>query len=171
MSAPPIPMVYHGQGVFRVQPGFARKADEHYGAGEAVTLVPYEERSKSSHDHLFAVVSETFKNLPEHLSGEFRDPNHLRRWALIKAGFRNERTIVCSSRAEALRVAAFLEPALPDAVISVAGSTVVELTAHSMSMRAMGRERFQAAKDGVLQVLADLIGVEPDDLGKQAKAA
>jgi hypothetical protein len=95
----------------------------------------------------------------------------LRRWALIKAGFRNERTIVCASRAEALRVAAFLQPALPDAVISVSGATVVELTAQSMSMRAMGKERFQEAKDGVLNILADLIGVEPEALGKRAVAA
>jgi hypothetical protein len=171
MSAPPIPMVYEGNGVFRVETGFLRKCSEHYGQGEAVTLAPYEDRSKASHDHLFVLVGETFKNLPEHLAGEFRDATHLRRWALIKAGFRNERTIVCASRAEALRVAAFLQPALPDAVISVSGATVVELTAQSMSMRAMGKERFQEAKDGVLSVLADLIGVEPDELSKQGREA
>lgn len=170
MSAPPIPCMWTGE-AFQPLHNFRRKAEEHYGAGEVVSLVPHEDRSKASHDHFFVVVGEVFKSLPEHLTDTFRDQDHLRRWALIKAGIRDERTIVCASHAEALRVAAFIRPINPDAVVSVAGATVVELVAKSQSMKAMGKEAFQDSKDRVLEVLSDLVGVEAATLSRQSRAA
>lgn len=171
MTAPPIPMVYEGDGVFRALPAYRARAAELYGQGEIVAMVPHEERSSASHAHYFAVIREAWLSLPEDRTAEFPTPESLRKKALIKAGFRDERTIVCASHAEALRVAAFIRPIDEYSIVSVAGSTVVQLTAKSQSMKAMGKETFQASKDGVLGVLADLCGVEPAALSDRARAA
>lgn len=136
-----------------------RVTEAAFGDGQVVDLAEHHDRSHASHGHYFACVNEAFRNLPEHLDGQFEDADHLRKWSLIKAGYRDERTMVCSSRAEALRVAAFLRPVDKHAIISVAGSTVVEFTAKSQSMKAMGKVQFQASKDAVLSILSDLLGV------------
>lgn len=167
--APPIPFVWDGE-VFRPLPSFGNIAGAHYGAGEIVTLAPVEDRSAPSHRHYFACINEVWKNLREDQVAEFPTAEALRKKALIQVGHRDERTIVCASRAEALRVAAFLRPIDDTAVVSVSGSTVIHLTAKSQSIRAQGKQSFQEVKDRVLDVLAELIGADPTALHKQAAA-
>lgn len=169
-APPPIPCVWDGR-VFRPLPSFGNIAGAHYGEGEIVALAPVEERSAKSHAHYFAVINETWKNLSEDQLAEFPTPDALRKKALISVGWRDERTIVCSSRAEALRVAAFMRPIDDTAVVSVSGATVVYLTAKSQSMRAQGKQSFAEVKERVFDVLAELIGTDPATLGKQAAAA
>src|SRR3546814_9642927 len=54
----------------------------------------------------------------------FATPDHLRRWALIRAGYRDERSIVCASKAEAQRLAAFIKPMDDYAVVLVSEAVV-----------------------------------------------
>lgn len=129
-----------------------------------------EHRSKVSHDHFFASVAEAYKNLPEDIAADFASEDHLRKWALIKAGFRDERSIVASSRAEALRLAAFVRPFDEFAVVVVREAVVTVYQAKSQSLRAMGKAEFQRSKDAVFDVLAKLIGTDVSEL-KQARAA
>src|SRR5258708_25877309 len=129
-----------------------------------------EHRSKVSHDHFFVSVDEAFKNLPEDMADDFASPDHLRKWCLIKSGYRDERSIVASSRAEALRIAAYIRPMDQYAIVVVREATVTQYTAKSQSLRAMGRAEFQRSKDAVFGVLAKLIGTDVADL-KQARAA
>jgi hypothetical protein len=103
------------------------------------------------------------KAFPEDLSGLYEGAESI--------GRRYERTIVCASKAEAQRVAAFIKPMDEYAVVLAQEATVTVYTAKSQSMRAMGKEAFQASKDAVLGVLADMIGVEPTKLSDRARAA
>ena len=127
-------------------------------------------RSKVSHDHFFASVEEAFKNLPEDLKDDFASAEHLRKWALIKAGFRDERSIAASSKADALRIAAFIKPMDEFAVVVVREAMVTQYVAKSQSLRAMGKAEFQRSKDAVFDVLAQLIGTDVASL-KAARAA
>ena len=161
MTPHPLPMVYLGNGQFQVNRGHVRRADSLYGAGECVNMAPVEERTAASHAHYFAVIGDAWRTLPEYLAETFASPEHLRKWALIKAGYRDERSVVCASKAEAQRIAAFIKPMDDYAVVSVSGTAVVVLTAKSQSMRAMGKADFLASKEAVLNVLAELLGVEP----------
>ncbi len=52
----------------------------------------------------------------------------------------------------------------------VSGATITEYRAKSQSLRAMGKQEFQASKDAVLGYISDLIGVKPSEL-EQARAA
>lgn len=127
-----------------------------------------EHRSHASHGHFFASVQEAFNNLPEDIAGDFGDAEHLRKWCLIKAGYRDERTLACSSKAEALRLASFIRPMDGFAVVLVREATVTVYTARSQSLRAMGKDEFQKSKDSVFDVLAKLIGVDVAELSANA---
>lgn len=123
-----------------------------------------EHRSRASHDHYFAAVQNAFDNLPESLSNDFPTAEHLRKWALIKAGYRDERTFVASSGNEAMRLAVYLRPIDSYAFCMVDGDRVTHCTAKSQSLKAMGKAEFQRSKDAVLRELAILIGVDVADL-------
>lgn len=163
------PLLFRWQGD-SFEPLRPKLADKQYVVGAVYNLVPVEERSTASHNQFFASVSEAFNNLPEDQAERFKSSEHLRKWALIQAGFRDERSIVCSSHAEALRLAAFIEPMDDYAVVMVAGAAVRVYTARSQSYKAMPKGEFQRSKDAVLDVLAKLLGVTVDDL-KKAEAA
>lgn len=168
MTLAPQPFRWDGEAMVPLRP---KLADQAYVIGETYAMVPHEDRSPKSHRHFFASVNEAWKNLPDDLAEKFPTADHLRKAALIKAGYRDERTIVAASRAEALRLAAFVRPMDEYAIVSTAGATVVVWTAKSQSERAMGRAEFQASKDAVLAILADLIGVDAATLSRQQVAA
>ena len=129
-----------------------------------VALAPAELRSSPSHRHYFACVREAWVNLPEGLAERFATEEHLRKYALIKAGYRDERSIVCTSTAEVRRVAAFIRPIDDYSIITVSDAVVTQFTAKSQSVEAMGRSQFQASKDAEMGLLAEMIGVEPATL-------
>lgn len=170
MSAPPLAYQWTGETMAPVG-RFAAEADRHFVIGERYVLVEHEHRSAASHRHFFACVNEAWANLPEHMAERLPTPDHLRKYALIKAGFRDVRSISCASRAEALRIAGFIRPMDEFAVVKAEGAVVFVATAQSQNMRAMGRERFQQSKEAVLGVLAEMIGVQPPALLANAARA
>lgn len=149
----------------------ARLADKAFVVGEVYRLTEEHERSAASHRHFFAVIHDAWLNLPEGTAERFPTSEHLRKYALIKAGYRDERTFVAGSRAEALRLAAFVRPIDDFAIVTTSGATVTIWTAKSQSVRAMGGKAFQESKQAVLDVIADLIGVDPTTLSREAGQA
>lgn len=163
MTIPPLPCRWDGDG-FAPLPGFARVADKHLVVGQVYKLVEHEERSAKSHAHFFACLNDAWSNLPEHLAAQFPSAEALRKYALIKAGYADSRTLVASSRAEAMRLAAFVRPMDEFAVVTTEVCVVTVYTAKSQSMRAMGRKEFAASKEAVLGIVAEMIGVTLADL-------
>lgn len=167
MSAPQ-PFRYEGDGTMQaLRP---RAADREYVVGETYTLVAEEPRSSAQHRMFFASVNECWKNLPDSMAEQYPDAETLRKKALIRCGYCDERSIVCSSKAEARRMAAFIEPMDRYAIVAVSGSVVTVWTPKSQSVRAMGKVQFAESVEKVLAFCADLIGVTPDEL-KRAEAA
>lgn len=163
----PVTFTWNGEAMVPL-PRFARMCGRQFQAGENYQLVVHEERSSASHRHFFAVVNEAWLNLPDDLALEFPSSEHLRKWSLVQAGFAHERSIACASKQEARKIAAFIRPMDEYAVIAVRDSTIKVFTALSQSVRAMGKKDFQASKDAVLEVLANLIGVTPKELQAQS---
>lgn len=164
---PPQHFEWNGEAMIPLHP---RRADKTFVVGQRYSLVQHEERSSASHNHEFAWLREAWQSLPEHLADRFPSPEHLRKWALIRAGYSDSHTIVCSSKAEAARVAAFIRPLDEFAVVNVQGTTVTRYTAKSQSKRAMGAKEFYESKQRIMEVVARMIGVEPQEL-PQARAA
>ncbi|MEZ2132729.1 MULTISPECIES: hypothetical protein [unclassified Sinorhizobium] len=171
--AAPLDFVWNGEAFEPSSRFIARKCDQAFTVGEHYTLVEHHDRSMSSHRHFFASVNEAWKNLPEDYSGlPFAEsPEHLRAYALIKTGWCDTHTIVASSKAEALRIAAYVRPIGDFSVVDVRECTVTRYTAKSQSLKAMGAKDFQQSKSDVLEFLDDLIGTERGTLAAQGRAA
>ncbi|WP_313014588.1 hypothetical protein [Brevundimonas sp.] len=170
MSAP-LPYFWDGEAM-RVLPGFQRQADQLFTIGERYRLAPVEERSGASHRHFFAAINEAWANLPERLAAHYPTAEHLRARALIEAGYCTIADYVCSSRAEAVRWAANLRAEASEYALVVISETVVRVfKPKSQSVKAMGREEFQASKDAVFTALAKMIGVTTAELQNHAEAA
>ncbi|WP_216073446.1 hypothetical protein, partial [Acinetobacter baumannii] len=73
----------------------------------------------ASHNHEFAWLHEAWHSLPERYAEQFPSSEHLRKYALIQAGYSNSHSLVCGSKAEALRLAAFIRPMDEFAVVTV----------------------------------------------------
>jgi hypothetical protein len=157
------PLLYTWTGdSFEILPRFQKEADKRFTVGERYLLEHVEERSARSHKHYFACVNQGWVNLPEAVAERFPTADHLRRFALIKAGFYDHRSIVASSKAEAVRLAAFVRPMDEFCIVTVSESVVNVFTAQSQSQRAMGKEVFQKSKEAVLAVISDMIGAPVD---------
>jgi len=163
------PMQWDGDALVPL-PNFAKRADSVFVVGEVYRLAPVEDRSPASHRHFFATVNNAWKNLPEDMAERFPTSEHLRKWCLVKAGYRDERTFVASSKAEAVRLAAFVRPIDDYAIVTVNGNTVTQYTAKSQAGRAMNKADFQKSKDAVLDILAEMIGTDPTTLARSEAA-
>lgn len=161
------PFRWDGSAMVPIRP---RAADRAYVIGQEYILEIVEPRSGAQHRYYFAAVAEAWRNLPEALSDEYADAETLRKKALIRTGYRDERSIVCASKAEARRMAAFIAPMDRYAIVDAREAVVRVWTAKSQSVRAMGKKEFGESIEAVLAFCAGLIGVAPADLQK-AEAA
>jgi len=141
------------------------------GAGELITLERNEEISPQSRGHYFAALHEAWNQLPEREAARFPTVEHLRSYALIQAGYCDERTITCATRQEAATIAAFVKPLNHFAVVDVRGTVVRVFTAKSQSARAMSKKDFIASKQAVLEIVTAMVGVSIDELSKNAGKA
>lgn len=164
-NIPPIIFQWDGEAFW---PRHPKIADKHYVVGEIYALIPHNQRSSKSHNHYFACVTEAWKNLPEEYAERFPTDEHLRKWALIKAGFYDRTDFVASSKAEAVRIAAMLRPIDDTAVVIVKDCVVARMTAKSQRYRAMGKADFQASKEAVLDIVAGLAQTTPAELKANA---
>lgn len=152
-----------------VNSAWARRADRQWVVGARYLVEIRQERSEAAHRHEFAWLREAWMNLPEHLADLYPSPEHLRKRALIEAGYYDEDAIDCGTNAAALRVAAF---ARKDdfALVIVRRSCVLVRTAKSQSRRAMDGPTFQASKTAIMEVVAAMIGVTSAALEREQAA-
>jgi len=163
VNAPPLAFRWDGAVMTPLRPKAAQQA---YGQGEGVHwLEEASERSWASHAQQFAWIAEAWQQLPEDVMELYPSPEHLRKRALIQAGFFRETVIDAGSKAAALRVAAYARGDDEFAHVVTRGPLVVIRKARSQRMTGhdrMTRAEFQASKDGVMKVVGELIGVEPE---------
>lgn len=167
----PIWFAWDGDNLVPANPTWKRKADERLVVGQRYAFDPQEPRSIASHRQYFASINEAWANLPDDAAQRLPSAEHLRKFCLIKTGYRDERSIVCASKAEASRVAAFIRPMDDFAVVLVDGATVAVFTAKSQSQRAMGKVAFERSKQDVLGYLDQMLGTQSGDVARAGEAA
>lgn len=150
--------------VFKPLPRFHRQCERLYAVGQVYHMAEEHERSQASHRQYFAAVHDAWLNLPEEMSEQFPTSEHLRKWALIRTGFCNERDAVFSNANDALRAAALLRPADDYAIVEARGVVVKVYTAKSQSVKAMAKDEFQASKTAVLDLLSSFIRTDAQTL-------
>lgn len=148
-----------------------RRADEQYGDGQIIRLQEPVDRTQRAEGYYFSNVKEMWASLPEKYADEWwaEDEDALRYYALIQTGFANTETFPCETVQEAKRLMAFLGPMSSHAIIKRDGTIVYRFTAKSQSRKAMpGRATFAESSTKVLDYIADLIGLDKDDLHRRA---
>lgn len=168
----PLLLRYEGEGEFKAPSKFwSDRADKDFVIGEVYRMGEHHDRSAASHGHYFASIRNAWVNLPDSLVDEYPSPEALRKKLLVKCGYADERSIVCASKAEAQRVAAFIKPMDEYAVVIVREAVVRVYTAQSQSRKAMGGKVFQESKTKVMDAIDDLLGVERGATAKNAGQA
>lgn len=146
---------------------FQHRCTDQFEIGKVYRLIQDEERSMASHRHYFACIHEGWLNLPENIARRFLNEDHLRAWCLIKAGWSNERDIVCDSINDAGTIGSFIGEREPYVVVVVDGRVVKVFSARSQSVRSMGKEAFQQSKQDVLDLIEAMIGLKQGSLMAQ----
>lgn len=163
------PVVFHWDGDSMVPLArFAKLCDRQFVVGENYTLEVVQQRSAESHRHFFACIHSAWENLPEIHGNRWLTADDLRKYALIIAGYFDETSFICHSKAEAIRLAGYLRSLDGQCVVVVEGRMVARRVAKSQSMKAMPGKEFQASKTAVLEVISKLIGVDPATLTAQS---
>ncbi len=144
-------------------------AREAFVPGRTYRLSERVDRSGKSHRHYFACVKLAWDNLPAELDARYPTPEHLRKWALVKCGYADERTIVAADPGNALTIVGLVEAFDEYAICQTQGNVVRVWTPKTQNMRAMDRSEFEQSKRKVLLELADLIGVTMEELTVWAK--
>lgn len=110
-------------------------------------------------------------NLPEKIASEFRSPEHLRKFALIKAGYCTTHKIVCGSHKEAVEASALVARLDEFAICQIFDAVLTVYRAQSQSYRSMGKEQFAKSKEDVLNVLSEMVGADVGQAAIQGGAA
>jgi hypothetical protein len=162
MTAIP-PMAYNWDGESLI-PRVPRLADRHLVVGETYMMVPHEDRSDVTHKHEFAWLRDAWMNLPEDIAVNYPTTEHLRKRALIEAGYYDETIVDAGTKAAALRVASWAKAQDDFALVFVRDQFVIKRTAKSQSRRAMKKAEFQDSKQKIMEIISAMIGVDPKDL-------
>ena len=155
---------WNGEAMIPMRP---KAADKVYVIGQRYWLEEVSDRSWISHRHEFAWIAEAWSNLPHDLADLYPTPEHLRKRALIQAGFYNETIIDAGSKAGALRMAAYCRNEDEFAVVFVRGPVVIVRKPKSQRMHGhdrMDKAEFQRSKDGIMAVISEMVGVPADQL-------
>jgi hypothetical protein len=164
-------MTWDGEAFRPATPFWAHKADQAFVIGQSYRLVEEKERSSRSHRFFFACVNAAWDNLNDHWKGLLPSPDHLRAYALCRAGHCDTQVFTLSSPDIAHTVAAAMRSLDQFAVVDVTKNVVTLHVAHSQSYRAMDKVTFRRSSDDVLRMISEMIGVSAEQLGQAAKAA
>lgn len=121
--------------------------------------------SDSSKRHLFAVLNKAWQSLPENLKDAYPTMDALRKRALIEAGYYDEMATEVGDAATAGRIITSLRRQNDFSYVFRKDGHVFQRTAKSI--KDMDKETFEAAKQKVFEIVAELIGVSVDELTKQ----
>lgn len=171
MSNMPIQFQWDGEAMVPASRFWSSQADEQFTVGQRYRMAEENERSPASHAHEFAWLSEAWNSLPDELLAQYPNSEMLRKHGLIAKGFCTMVQHVCATKAEAERLAGILKPYDAYAVVVARGTVVTVYTAVSQSRRAMGAAQFQQSKSALMEFVGDLLGVDPQTIGKVEKAA
>jgi len=172
MSNMPIQFQWDGEAMVPAGRYWARQSDEQFVVGQRYRMVEESERSTVSHNHEFAWLNEAWQSLPDAMLEQYPSAEHLRKKALIARGYCTMTQHACNTVAEAERLQAALGNEVDTYAVVTRRQTVVTVyRAMSQSRRSMRGPEFQASKTAILEYVGDLLGVDPQTLGKVEKAA
>jgi hypothetical protein len=102
---------------------YRKVADKQFADGDEFPLIKLQPRDMRSHNAYFACVGDAFDNLPEKIAARFATSEHLRKWALIRTNWCDEKEFSFHGRGaevQARRLSAFIRTEDEYAEVNVA---------------------------------------------------
>lgn len=169
MTTLPLMFAWDGEALVPAGQYWARKADEQFVVGQRYRMVEEAERSQASHNHEFAFLAEAWASLPDELLAQYPSAEHLRKKGLIAKGYCTMTQHACATVSEAERLESAITKHVDTYAVVVRRRNVVTVyEAVSQSKRAMGAAQFQASKTALMEFVGDLLGVDPETVGRAA---
>lgn len=162
----PIPYEWTGE-VMCPLPRFDAQCTQQFIVGEIYSLDIAEQRSNAHQGFYFACLKSAWDSLPEDIAKRYPSVERLRRRALIKSGWCDERTVIFETEKDAKRASTIVQMFDEDAVVLVKGNVLHIFTAKSQSYKSMGKADFRASCDAVLDEVSKLIGTDVSTLAAQ----
>ena len=119
----PLPFVWDGKAMLPSE-RLRALAKRQFTEGATYVLEPHEPVSHKERAYYFASIREAWGNLNADAVARYPDPEALRKWCLIKAGWRKDNYTVCDTNDRATVLAAFLRKLDSYAVVTVKGRIV-----------------------------------------------
>lgn len=141
-----------------------------YPVGSSASFDEQKARSSAQERRWFGILKTTWDNMDDHLRRRFPDPEALRKWALIRAGWCESREFVAEGEEAAALTAAGLRWAEPYSIVVQAGNVVFAYRAKSQGRKAMGRQQFAEFTERGLAHISELLGCDVDDIPWQEAA-
>lgn len=177
MTIRPLPFRWDmARGVMIPEQRFSALARRQFTDGVVYVLEGFTPASHKERGHYFASIKQAWDNLDDEATARYPTPEHLRKWALVKAGWRQENQTVCDNKEDALRLAAFLRKLDDYAVVVVRENVVSIYIARSQKIGRpedglMTEEEWRRSRDDVLAILSGKIGVTSKTLEKEGRRA
>lgn len=140
----------------------------HFVIGEKYFIEPEAPRNMAAHRAYFAQIANDWRNLPESVAADFPTPEHLRKHALIKCGYADEKVVVCRTNQDAHAVAGIIAALEGYCIVEIVFNVARAWMPRSQSVKAMGAVEFKASKDKVLDYLATMLQVSRDEAERAA---
>ncbi len=165
----PVMFTWTDDGVMAPLPRFRALCDRQYAVGEEYALGPVENIPGNSRAPLFIAAKETWNSLPED-DDRFPTPEHLRKRALVRAGWATHAQYVLDTPKDAKALALALRQHDGYAVIRISGSTVEVWTAKSIAAGQISAEEWKVVKERALAFLATVTGVTSGELQRHSRS-
>lgn len=163
---PAMPFRWNGDAMIPLR---KTSAELHLNRDAVYIMEPRESRSGNSHRHMFAWLNEAWKSMPERYTAAFPSPEHLRKRALVEGGYYDETIVDFESKDAAIKAATAFRALDEFAWIVVRGHIVVIRRARSQAESSMNNLEFQQSKNVVLEKVAQLLGIEPEQLERAGR--
>lgn len=164
----PVMFEWTAEGVMAPLPRFKRLCDRQYAVHEQYALAPVDNISDSSRRGFFGAIRETWRNLPED-DNRFPSEEHLRKRALVGAGWAAHSQYVLDTPTDAKKLAVILRRHDEYAVIRVSGNTLDVWVAKSIGGGQITPEEWKQVKPRALDWAAAQIHVRRTELEKHSK--
>ena len=126
------------------------------------------DQSDAMRRRFFALVRETWNNLPDVQRERYPSSELLRKTALCRVGWAECKVVTCGSKKAALDVSLLSKHLDRYAIVDVSETVVTVFTARSMSKRQCPKKTFLDVSEKVLDWLSALLGTDIATLGRAA---
>ena len=136
-------------------------------------------RSPADHRRFFAMIAAAYSHWREAHEFTPDSPEHLRKWLLCKAGYRESTEIAADitedqpalAKLIALTIESALKAANSSAFVRVYGDRVAVHAAKSIAFDKLDQKKFGQIREAVEQIIGEELGVPTDELLKEHERA